>query len=100
MKTISCCNLINVFFLGMAQLFNSSLLAQPGLLTSAVAFNKSLDLFYIYVGEQDNRIEPTKQLVGTFRQNGLDVAFATYPGTHEWQVWRLSLYDFLPRLFR
>jgi enterochelin esterase-like enzyme len=74
--------------------------AIPGLLTNAAAFNEGLDLFYLSVGEQDNRIEPTQKLVDTFRQNNLDVEFATYPGAHEWQVWRLSLYDFLPRLFR
>ncbi len=73
--------------------------AIPGLLTDAAVFNENLQLFYVSVGEQDPRLEPTRQLIGTFRQNNLDVEFHTYPGTHEWRIWRLSLYDFLPRLF-
>ena len=72
----------------------------PGILTQSSKFNEKLKLFYLSVGEQDSRLEPTRQLVNTFEQNDLDVMFRTYPGTHEWQVWRLSLYDFLPRLFR
>lgn len=72
----------------------------PGLLTKAASFNKALDLFYISCGEQDERIEPTKKAVATFRENGLEVEFASFPGDHEWQVWRKSLHDFARRLFR
>jgi enterochelin esterase-like enzyme len=71
----------------------------PGLLSNAASFNKELKLFYLTVGEQDPRIEPTKKLVDLFQKSNLNVVFKTYPGTHEWQVWRLSLHDFLPRLF-
>ena len=71
----------------------------PGLLTNSSRFNNELKLFYITVGEQDPRIEPTKALIKKFRENNLDVVFNTYPGIHEWLVWRLSLYDFLQRLF-
>lgn len=71
----------------------------PGLLTEARSFNEALDLFYICVGEQDPRIEPTKKAVTTLRENGLEVEFASFPGGHEWQVWRRSLHDFAQRLF-
>jgi len=57
-------------------------------------------LFYISVGEQDPRIEPTKKVVQTFRDNGLKVEFASFPGAHEWQVWRKSLHDYSQRLFK
>ncbi|MBN2610988.1 MAG: esterase [Bacteroidales bacterium] len=73
--------------------------AIPGLLSDAAFFNENLQLFYLSCGEQDPRLEPTKQLIDNFRQHGLDVEFETYPGSHEWIVWRLSLADFLPRLF-
>jgi enterochelin esterase-like enzyme len=72
----------------------------PGLLSNSKSFNDKLKLFYISVGEQDPRLEPTKSAVATFRENGLKVEFASFPGAHEWQVWRKSLHDFASRLFR
>ena len=71
----------------------------PGLLTNNPDFNKSLKLFYISVGEQDPRIDATNKFVNILRQNKMHVEYTTFPGIHEWQVWRMSLYDFLPRLF-
>nr|WP_319573352.1 alpha/beta hydrolase-fold protein [uncultured Draconibacterium sp.] len=71
----------------------------PGLLSESDKFNKSLDLFYISCGEQDMRIEHTKKAVKTMRENGLEVEFNSFPGDHEWQVWRKSLHDFATRVF-
>lgn len=34
------------------------------------------------------------------RQKGLSVTFKSFPGDHEWQVWRKSLHDFAQQLFR
>jgi len=72
----------------------------PGLLSNAAAFNKKLALFFISVGEQDPRFAYTKKAVKTFQESGLNVAFASFPGDHEWQVWRKSLHDFAQRVFR
>lgn len=72
----------------------------PGILTNPDSFNSKLKVFYISVGEQDPRFEPTKNIVQTFRNNGLKVEFASFPGSHEWQVWRKSLHDFAQRLFK
>jgi enterochelin esterase-like enzyme len=72
----------------------------PGILTSPESFNKKLIVFYISVGEQDPRIEPTRKLIQTFKNNGLKVEFASFPGSHEWQVWRKSLHDFAQKLFK
>src|SRR5690606_26582949 len=72
----------------------------PGLLTKSKTFNDKLKVFYISVGEQDQRIEATKKLIQTFKSKGLNVEFASFPGGHEWQVWRKSLHDFAPRLFK
>nr|WP_321486960.1 alpha/beta hydrolase-fold protein [uncultured Draconibacterium sp.] len=71
----------------------------PGLLSESDKFNKSLDLFYISCGEQDMRIEHTKKAVKVMRENGLEVEFNSFPGDHEWQVWRKSLHDFATRVF-
>jgi enterochelin esterase family protein len=71
----------------------------PGLLSNSDAFNKKLDLFYISCGEGDMRIEHTKNAVATMRDKGLDVEFNSFPGDHEWQVWRKSFHDFASRIF-
>jgi len=71
----------------------------PGLLTRAESFNDALDLLYLSVGEQDERLEATQAAVATFRAHSLEVEFASFPGAHEWRVWRSSLHDFAQRLF-
>jgi enterochelin esterase-like enzyme len=72
----------------------------PGILSNSKSFNDSLKVFYISVGEQDPRFEPTKKAVATFKEHGLKVEFASFPGGHEWQVWRKSLHDFAQRIFK
>ncbi len=72
----------------------------PGILSKPESFNSRLKVFYMSVGEQDPRIEPTKKQVQTFRSSGLKVEFASFPGAHEWQVWRKSLHDFAQRIFK
>jgi enterochelin esterase-like enzyme len=72
----------------------------PGLTTNAKAFNDKLQVLYISVGEQDPRLEPTKKAVADLKASGLKVEFASFPGGHEWQVWRKSLHDFAQRLFK
>ncbi len=72
----------------------------PGLTTKSELFNQKLKVFYISVGEQDPRIEPTRKMVEKFRSAGLNVQFASFPGSHEWQVWRKSFHDFAQKIFK
>jgi enterochelin esterase family protein len=72
----------------------------PGLLSKPQSFNEKLKLFYISVGEQDPRFEFTKKAVNQFWESGLKVQFNSFPGDHEWQVWRKSLHDFASRVFQ
>jgi len=72
----------------------------PGLLSKSKSFNDKLKLFYVSVGEQDPRFEHTKKAVKKFHDSGLKVEFASFPGDHEWQVWRKSLHDFATRIFK
>lgn len=72
----------------------------PGLLSKSAEFNKKLNLFYVSCGEQDPRIEFTKKAVATMKESGLKVQFNSFPGDHEWQVWRKSLHDFVSRVFK
>lgn len=72
----------------------------PGLLSKSDEFNGKLDLFYISCGEQDMRIEHTKNAVAAMRKAGLELTFNSFPGDHEWQVWRKSLHDFASLVFK
>lgn len=72
----------------------------PGILSKPETFNSKLKVFYISVGEQDPRIEHTRKQVQIFKSKGLNVEFASFPGAHEWQVWRKSLHDFAQRIFK
>ncbi len=72
----------------------------PGLLTRSDEFNQKLALFYISCGEADMRIEHTKRAVETMKESGLKVEFNSFPGDHEWQVWRKSFHDFASRVFQ
>ncbi len=72
----------------------------PGMLTNTKAFNEQLDVFFITCGEQDPRIEYTKKVVKQMKDAGVEVKFNSYPGDHEWQVWRKSLHEFAQYLFK
>ena len=71
----------------------------PGLISNPAKYNK-LDLFYISCGEQDNRIGGTKEFVDQLNALGYkNVFYETYPGGHEWKVWRRNLSAFVQKVF-
>ena len=72
----------------------------PGMLTDTKTFNKQFEVFFVSCGEQDPRIEYTRDIVKKMRDSGVKVRFNSYPGDHEWQVWRKSLHEFATYLFR
>ena len=72
----------------------------PGMLTDTKTFNQQFDMFFVSCGEQDPRIEYTRNIVKTMRDGGVEVRFNSYPGDHEWQVWRKSLREFAQYLFK
>ena len=72
----------------------------PGILTDTKAFNSQFDVFFMSCGEQDPRIEYTRNIVKKMRDGGVGVRFNSYPGDHEWQVWRKSLHEFAQYLFK
>ena len=72
----------------------------PGILTDTKTFNEQFDVFFMSCGEQDPRIEYTRNIVQKMRDGGVNVRFNSYPGDHEWQVWRKSLHEFAQYLFK
>ena len=74
--------------------------AVPGMLSATDIFNKNFDVFFLSCGEQDPRINYTKAMAEKMRAAGVDVVFSSYPGDHEWHVWRKSFRDFAQLLFK
>ena len=72
----------------------------PGMLTDTKTFNQQFDVFFVSCGEQDPRIEYTRNIVKKMRDGGVEVKFNSYSGDHEWQVWRKSLHEFAQYLFK
>lgn len=73
--------------------------ALPGLISNADKYNKDLRLLYISVGTDDPRLTHTEKAVERMKSQGLNITYNTFPGDHEWQVWRKSLHDFATKLF-
>ena len=72
----------------------------PGILTDTKTFNEQFDVFFMSCGEHDPRIDYTRNIVQKMRDGGVNVRFNSYPGDHEWQVWRKSLHEFAQYLFK
>lgn len=72
----------------------------PGILTDTQKFNQQVDVFFLSCGEQDPRIQHTRNVVKKMRDGKVEVRFNSYPGDHEWQVWRKSLHEFAQYLFK
>ncbi len=63
-------------------------------------YNSLFDVTMITVGRQDMRIEYTKPQAEELINRGYNIVYRDYPGGHEFKVWRSTLLDFLPMLFR
>lgn len=71
----------------------------PGLFENPQKYNK-FDVLYISCGEQDDRIKGTNVVIDNFKKAGYNVIWETYPGAHEWKVWRRNLTSFVQKIFK
>jgi enterochelin esterase-like enzyme len=74
--------------------------AYNGVMADVAAFNQKFDLFWIGFGDLESGYANGKKLHSTLEADGVKHVWFETLGSHEWQVWRKSLYDFAPRLFR
>jgi enterochelin esterase-like enzyme len=72
----------------------------PGFLKDPAATNKRLRLLYLSCGEQDPRMPFQTKVAEGLRAQKINLTFKGFPGVHEWRVWRHSLADIAPLLFR
>jgi len=72
----------------------------PGFYKDPAATNKRLRLLYFSCGEEDPRLPYQTKVVEQMRSHKIALTFKTFPGAHEWRVWRSSLADLAPLLFK
>ena len=71
-----------------------------GVFADAAAANKKIDLLWIGCGSADRLYDGATSLHQALNGAGVRHIWFEGPGSHEWQVWRKHLHDFVPRLFR
>jgi enterochelin esterase family protein len=73
---------------------------EPGFKSDPAAVNKKLRLFFLSCGTEDPRVDAMTEVTKDLQARGIKATYKTYPGEHEWKVWRHSLADLAPLLFR
>ena len=69
------------------------------LLDSPEQFRQSFRLFYRAMGTEDQYFPVFQEDDALLRGKGIATLRRTFPGRHEWAVWRRCVHDFLPLLF-
>ena len=70
------------------------------LLHDADAFNKAFRVFYRAMGTEDTYWDAFDKDDRYLEGKGLNMLRETFPGGHDWTVWRRCIRSFLPKLFR
>ena len=70
------------------------------LVRDAAAFNGAFRLFYRAMGTEDAFFDRFEQDDAYLADKGLAILRETFPGGHDWTVWRRCIHSFLPRLFQ
>jgi len=72
-----------------------------GALADAASFNERIRLLYFSAGTNESPYyENARNITRALNEHGIPAVFFESPGTaHDWQTWRRSLHDFVPRLF-
>ncbi len=72
----------------------------PGFYKNAAATNKRIKLLYFSCGADDPRMPHQTKVAEEMRSRGITLTFKSFPGEHQWRVWRNSLADIATMLFR
>ncbi|HEY3371009.1 MAG TPA: alpha/beta hydrolase-fold protein [Prolixibacteraceae bacterium] len=74
--------------------------AYNGLFKDAVKFNQTYRLFFVGCGTLEPMYPGMKGMVESLKTHGINTAFSGPVGSHEWQVWRVNMYDFAQMVFK
>jgi enterochelin esterase-like enzyme len=72
----------------------------PTFVANGAETNKKFKLVFISVGTEDPRFASMEAITGQLKEKNIKFIYKTYSGQHEWKVWRNSMIDFVPMLFR
>jgi enterochelin esterase-like enzyme len=72
----------------------------PGFLDDPAATNEKLEVLYFSCGTEDMRMPFQMAAAEALERDGIVLTFKSFPGDHEWSVWRSSLADFAGMIFR
>ncbi len=100
--------LSNPQLFGYAGLFSGFLRAPWGeddsdrltLLDDPVRFRESFRVFYRAMGTEDQFFDKFEADDAFIERKKVDILRKTFPGGHDWSVWRRCIHDFLPMLFK
>ena len=70
------------------------------ILDDVARFRDSFRVFYRAMGTEDQFFDRFEDDDALIAQKGVDMLRRTFPGGHDWSVWRRCIHDFLPMLFR
>ena len=70
------------------------------ILEDAEKFNSSFKVFYRAMGTEDNYFDSFARDDEMLKGKPLNITRKTFPGGHDWSVWRRCIHDFLPRIFK
>lgn len=81
---------------------NGHSMPQPYLtaLDNAEKFNSDMKLLFRAMGEQETSITLFAEESAMLDEKGIRYVARTYPGQHEWKVWRCAIHDYLTMIFR
>jgi enterochelin esterase family protein len=90
---------LGIFSPGLPRDFDTRFKA---VLADPAGFNKQVGLVWIACGDSDTTVQypRVKLWAESLDKSGIHQTFHTYQGAHTWPVWRMSLADFAPLLFR
>jgi len=63
-------------------------------------YNSMFDVTFVGCGIDDPRHQYTEPQVKEFIEKGYNVKYFSYPGYHEWDVWRFCARDFMKEIFK
>ena len=70
------------------------------ILDDAARFADSFRVFYRAMGTEDQFFDRFEADDALIKEKGVGMTRRTFPGGHDWSVWRRCIHDFLPMLFR
>ncbi len=85
--------------MGMGTVFNVET-AMNGIFKDVAEFNHTYRLFFIGCGTLEPAYPNMKANYESLKEHGIHTAFSGPVGSHEWQVWRVHLYDFAQKAFK